>query len=201
MVVNLQGDLPALDPSNVRAVAETLAESGADIATLAAEIDNDADRDNPSVVKPVVAWDAVGLRGRALYFTRARAPHGDGALFHHVGIYAFTRAALARFVALPPSPLERREKLEQLRALEAGMTHRGGARGQRAAQRRYGSRSRESARTSVARKELMSGDLISRAKTVAFQGEPGAYAHLAAREAVPHAEAVPRPTFDDAMKR
>ena len=122
VVVNLQGDLPALDPSNVRAVAETLAESGTDIATLAAEIDNDADRDNSSVVKPVIAWDASGLRGRALYFTRARAPHGDGALFHHIGIYAFTRAALARFVALPPSPLERREKLEQLRALEAGMT-------------------------------------------------------------------------------
>jgi 3-deoxy-manno-octulosonate cytidylyltransferase (CMP-KDO synthetase) len=122
VVVNLQGDLPALDPSNIRAVADTLAETGADIATLAAEIDNDADRDNPSVVKPVVAWDASGLRGRALYFTRARAPHGDGALFHHIGIYAFTRGALARFVALPPSPLERREKLEQLRALEAGMT-------------------------------------------------------------------------------
>lgn len=73
-------------------------------------------------MKPVVAWDASGLRGRALYFTRARAPHGDGALFHHIGIYAFRRDSLARFVSLPPSPLERREKLEQLRALEAGMT-------------------------------------------------------------------------------
>src|SRR6185437_12400289 len=78
VVVNLQGDLPALDPSNVRAVAETLAESGADIATLVVEIDNEADKNNPSVVKPVVAWDASGVRGRALYFTRARAPHGDG---------------------------------------------------------------------------------------------------------------------------
>ena len=122
VVVNLQGDLPALDPSNIRAVAETLAETGADIATLAAEIDNTADRDNPSVVKPVVAWDASSIRGRALYFTRARAPHGDGPLYHHVGIYAFRREALARFVSLPPSPLEQREKLEQLRALEAGMT-------------------------------------------------------------------------------
>ena len=122
VVVNLQGDLPALDPSYVRAVAETLEATGADIATLAAEIDDDADRDNPNVVKPVVAWDETGDRGRALYFTRARAPHGDGPLFHHVGIYAYTRDALTRFVKLEPSPLEKREKLEQLRALEAGMT-------------------------------------------------------------------------------
>ena|SRR6202789_1535846 len=121
VVINLQGDLPALDPEAARAVAASLAETGADIATLAAEIDNDADRGNPNVVKPVVAWDADGRLGRALYFTRARAPHGDGALFHHIGIYAFRRAALARFVALVPSPLEKREKLEQLRALEAGM--------------------------------------------------------------------------------
>jgi 3-deoxy-manno-octulosonate cytidylyltransferase (CMP-KDO synthetase) len=120
VVVNLQGDLPAIDPGMIRKVVETLAD--ADIATLAAEIDDAADFDNPSVVKPVVAWDASGLRGRALYFTRARAPSGDGPLFHHVGIYAYKRAALARFVGLPPSPLELREKLEQLRALEAGMT-------------------------------------------------------------------------------
>jgi 3-deoxy-manno-octulosonate cytidylyltransferase (CMP-KDO synthetase) len=120
VVVNLQGDLPALDPAYVRTVADTLIEAGTDIATLAAEIDDDADRDNPNVVKPVVVWE--GERGRALYFTRARAPHGDGALFHHVGIYAYTRDALTRFVKLAPSPLERREKLEQLRALEAGMT-------------------------------------------------------------------------------
>lgn len=119
-VINLQGDLPALDPEAVRKVAVALAAGGADIATLAAPID-DEDRDNPNVVKPVVAWDASGQTGRALYFTRARAPSGAGPLFHHVGIYAFTRAALARFVALPPSPLELREKLEQLRALEAGM--------------------------------------------------------------------------------
>lgn len=119
-VINLQGDLPALDPEAVRKVAATLAAGGADIATLAAPIDEE-DRDNPNVVKPVVTWDASGQTGRALYFTRTRAPSGAGPLFHHVGIYAFTRAALARFVALPPSPLELREKLEQLRALEAGM--------------------------------------------------------------------------------
>jgi len=121
VVVNLQGDLPALDPAYVRAVVDALAATGADIATLVAEIDTEEDRDNPNVVKPVVAWDVGGDRGRALYFTRARAPHGDGPLFHHVGIYAYTRKALSRFVALDPSPLEKREKLEQLRALEAGM--------------------------------------------------------------------------------
>jgi 3-deoxy-manno-octulosonate cytidylyltransferase (CMP-KDO synthetase) len=122
VVVNLQGDLPALDPDAIRAVVDALAATGADIATLAAEIDDDAEPDNPNVVKPVVAWDAGEKRGRALYFTRARAPYGAGALYHHIGIYAFKRAALRRFVEMEPSPLERREKLEQLRALEAGMT-------------------------------------------------------------------------------
>jgi 3-deoxy-manno-octulosonate cytidylyltransferase (CMP-KDO synthetase) len=120
-VINLQGDLPALDPRAVRTVLAALNESGADIATLAAPIADPADCDNPNVVKPVVAWNPDGARGPALYFTRARAPWGEGPLFHHVGIYAFTRAALTRFVALQPSKLERREKLEQLRALEAGM--------------------------------------------------------------------------------
>jgi len=122
VVINLQGDLPALEPEAIRAVARALAESGADIATLAAEIDDPADRDNPAVVKPVVAWEIGGRLGRALYFTRASAPSGDGPLFHHVGIYAYRRDALTRFVALPPSPLEQREKLEQLRALEANMS-------------------------------------------------------------------------------
>jgi len=120
LVINLQGDLPALEPAFIRAVADAL--TGADIATLAAEIDNDSDRANPAVVKAVVAWNAGGQLGRALYFTRATAPTGAGPLFHHIGIYAYTRAALERFVALPPSPLEKREKLEQLRALEANMS-------------------------------------------------------------------------------
>jgi 3-deoxy-manno-octulosonate cytidylyltransferase (CMP-KDO synthetase) len=120
-VINLQGDLPAIDPLALKRVAQVLAASGADIATLAAPIDDPSDFENPSVVKPVVAWNAEGTSGRALYFTRARAPAGEGPLYHHVGIYAFTRTALARFVTLPPSPLEEREKLEQLRALEAGM--------------------------------------------------------------------------------
>ncbi len=119
-IVNLQGDLPAVDPSYVRVVAQALAAGGADIATLVAEIDDPADRDDPNAIKAIVSWgDAAG---RALYFTRTRAPYGEGPHFFHVGIYAYTRGALARFVALPPSPLERQEKLEQLRALEAGMT-------------------------------------------------------------------------------
>jgi 3-deoxy-manno-octulosonate cytidylyltransferase (CMP-KDO synthetase) len=122
VIVNLQGDLPALDPTQLRTVVAALDKSGADIATLAAPIDNDADKTNPAVVKAVVAWDASGTLGRALYFTRATAPTGEGPLFHHVGLYAYRREALESFVALPPSPLERREKLEQLRALEAGMT-------------------------------------------------------------------------------
>ena len=122
VVINLQGDLPALDPAYIRMVAEPLAPTGADIATLAAEIDDPADFGNPSVVKPVVVWDVTGKRGRALYFSRSRVPHGEGPLYHHIGIYAFRRDALSRFVALPPSPLESREKLEQLRALEAGMS-------------------------------------------------------------------------------
>ncbi|HSC18395.1 MAG TPA: 3-deoxy-manno-octulosonate cytidylyltransferase [Rhizomicrobium sp.] len=121
-VVNVQGDLPALDPEAIRASVDVLAPTGADIGTVAAEIEDPADFDNPAVVKPIVAWDVTGLRGLALYFTRARAPSGNGPLHHHVGIYAFKRDALSRFVKLPPSPLEKRERLEQLRALEAGMT-------------------------------------------------------------------------------
>ena len=121
-VVNLQGDLPALDPKQIREVMAALEESGADIATLAAEISDPAEGDNPHVVKAVVAWGADGETGRALYFTRAPAPSGNGPLFHHVGIYAYRRAALSRYVGLAPSPLEKREKLEQLRALEANMS-------------------------------------------------------------------------------
>jgi 3-deoxy-manno-octulosonate cytidylyltransferase (CMP-KDO synthetase) len=122
VVVNLQGDLPALDPAELRLVVDLLADSGADIATLGAPIDNEADRINPAVVKAVAAWNADETRGRCLYFTRATAPTGEGTLWHHVGLYAYRREALARFVSLPPSPLEQREKLEQLRALEAGLS-------------------------------------------------------------------------------
>jgi 3-deoxy-manno-octulosonate cytidylyltransferase (CMP-KDO synthetase) len=122
VVVNLQGDLPALDPDQLQTVVGCLQKSGADIATLAAPIDNEADEVNPAVVKAIVAWDARERYGRALYFTRATAPAGEGLLYHHVGLYAYKRQALEEFVALPPSALEAREKLEQLRALEAGMS-------------------------------------------------------------------------------
>jgi 3-deoxy-manno-octulosonate cytidylyltransferase (CMP-KDO synthetase) len=120
IVVNLQGDLPTLEPHLVAACAAPLLEMGADIATLAAEITEAEERTNPNVVK-VVGSPLVAGRLRALYFTRATAPWGDGPLYHHIGIYAYRRAALQRFVSLQPSPLELREKLEQLRALEAGM--------------------------------------------------------------------------------
>ncbi len=120
IVVNLQGDLPAVRPADIAAALAPLADSAVDIATLAAEIRGAEERDDPNVVK-VVGTPVGPARLRALYFTRARAPAGQGPLYHHIGLYAFRRSAIERFIALPPSPLERREKLEQLRALEAGM--------------------------------------------------------------------------------
>jgi 3-deoxy-manno-octulosonate cytidylyltransferase (CMP-KDO synthetase) len=119
-VLNVQGDLPTIAASDIRAVFAPLADPAVDIATLAAEIHKPDERTNPNVVK-VVGTPVGPDRLRALYFTRATAPYGEGPLFHHIGLYAYRRAALARFVQLPPSPLELREKLEQLRALEAGM--------------------------------------------------------------------------------
>lgn len=119
-VVNLQGDLPNIDPGSVRAALELLDSPGTDIGTLAAVIRDEAEKSDPSVVK-VVGSPLTSDRLRALYFTRAAAPHGDGPLYHHIGLYAFRRDALSRFVGLAPSVLERRESLEQLRALEAGM--------------------------------------------------------------------------------
>ena len=124
-IVNVQGDLPAIDPAVIRTVLLPLSDPAVDIATVAAEIVDPEERTNPNVVKAVfvpAAADGRGITaGRALYFTRATAPSGDGPLFHHIGIYAYRRAALERFVALPPGVLEQRERLEQLRALEAGM--------------------------------------------------------------------------------
>lgn len=119
-IVNVQGDLPTIAPHDIRAVLAPLADEAVDIATLAAEIRVADEHTNPNVVK-VVGTEVAPGRLRALYFTRATAPHGDGPRYHHIGLYAYRRPALERFVALPPSPLERREKLEQLRALEAGM--------------------------------------------------------------------------------
>ena len=120
IVVNVQGDLPTISPAAVRAALAPLENPACDIATLATPIRREAERDDPNVVKAVGTEIGEGFL-RALYFTRARAPWGDGDLLHHIGLYAYRRAALARFVALPPSPLEKRERLEQLRALEAGM--------------------------------------------------------------------------------
>jgi len=121
LVVNLQGDLPTLDPRLVRDCLAPLAKRDVDIATLAAEIRLEHERTEPSVVKVVGTPTASPGILRALYFTRCSAPYGEGPLYHHIGIYAYRRSALERFVKLPPSPLELREKLEQLRALEAGM--------------------------------------------------------------------------------
>ena len=120
-VVNLQGDLPTIDPAYLEIVLAALATPDVDIATLAAEITEDYERTAPNVVKAVISLPAGARSGRALYFTRVLAPSGDGPHYHHFGIYAFRRAALERFVNLPPGALEQRENLEQLRALEAGM--------------------------------------------------------------------------------
>ncbi len=119
-VVNVQGDLPTIDAADIRAVFEPLSDPAVDIATLAAEITRIEERTNPNVVKAVAAF-GKGRVARALYFTRATAPYGDGPLYHHIGLYTYRRSALDRFVALPPAELESREKLEQLRALENGM--------------------------------------------------------------------------------
>jgi len=120
IVVNVQGDLPTLDPGAIRAALVPLADPAVAISTLAAVIREAGERDNPNVVK-VVGTPLADGRLRALYFTRATAPWGEGPLYHHIGLYAYRRAALERFVTLPPSPLELRERLEQLRALEDGM--------------------------------------------------------------------------------
>jgi 3-deoxy-manno-octulosonate cytidylyltransferase (CMP-KDO synthetase) len=135
IIVNVQGDLPTIAPADIRAALAPLADPAVDIATLAAEIRRDEERTDPNVVKvvgtpignspshpsPASGGGMGGGRLRALYFTRATAPHGAGPLYHHIGLYAYRRAALEKFVRLPASTLERREKLEQLRALEAGM--------------------------------------------------------------------------------
>lgn len=121
VILNVQGDLPTLDPKLVRVVLGAMAEPAVDIATLAVEIRDAEERTASSVVKAVVSAGPGAAGGRALYFSRQPVPWGDGPLYHHIGLYGFRRAALRRFVSLPPSPLEMREKLEQLRALENGM--------------------------------------------------------------------------------
>ena len=118
IIVNVQGDMPTLDPALVRIIIQPLLEDAAlDIATAAVKTDDAREIADPNVVKAVAA-----ASGRALYFTRAAAPSGEGDVLHHLGVYAYRRAALDKFCSLPPSPLEKRERLEQLRALEAGMS-------------------------------------------------------------------------------
>ena len=120
VIVNVQGDLPTIERDSVRAAVRPLDDPAVDIATLGCVIAREQEKTEPSVVK-IVGSPLSPTRLRALYFTRATAPYGEGPLYHHIGLYAYRRAALARFVSLKPSTLETREKLEQLRALEAGM--------------------------------------------------------------------------------
>ena len=120
IIINLQADLPTLDPVLIRDVLAPLADPAVDIATPVAVITDPAEYEAPSVVKAVVGFTPGTRRGRALYFSRLPVPGGDGPHYHHIGLYAYRRAALARFVGLPPSLLEQRERLEQLRALEDG---------------------------------------------------------------------------------
>ncbi len=119
IVVNVQGDLPTIDPADIRAALAPLADPAVDIATLAAVITDATERSNPNVVK-AIGTPVTADRLRAVAFTRADAT-GPGPHYHHIGLYAYRRAALERFVKLPPSANEQREKLEQLRALDAGM--------------------------------------------------------------------------------
>lgn len=120
-VINVQGDEPTLDPASIRACYDLLKNPQVDIATLAAEIRDDAKKTNTNVVKAVVDAEPGAAHGRALYFTRVPAPWGEGPLYHHVGLYAYRREALARYASSPASALEKRESLEQLRALSLGM--------------------------------------------------------------------------------
>jgi len=120
MIINLQGDMPTFDSSLIGRLLAPMSDPDVEIATLAAEIIDEDEKSDPAVVKPVLSFYREHL-ARALYFTRATAPAGEGALYHHIGIYAYRRDSLRRFVFLPQSALEKREKLEQLRANEAGM--------------------------------------------------------------------------------
>ncbi len=123
LVVNVQGDLPTIDPKVIAAVLDPFDDEAVDITTLAVEITEDRERTDPNVVKAVIAFRKDGDRiGRALYFSRATVPSApEGPHYHHIGLYGFRRAALDRFVSLPPAQLETLERLEQLRALEDGM--------------------------------------------------------------------------------
>ena len=194
MVVNLQGDLPSIPPAYLRTVLTPLADPAFDIAHAGrADRDRDEEANLASVVKAACAFDRGRAVAPALYFSRAPIPWGDGPRWHHVGIYAFRRAALARFVALPESPLERRESLEQLRALEAGMRI-ACARVEHAPVRRRhaGGPGTRAPRLSRRAERRMTG-------TIAFQGVPGAYSDLACRVAYPDMTTLPCESFETAM--
>jgi 3-deoxy-manno-octulosonate cytidylyltransferase (CMP-KDO synthetase) len=120
IVINLQGDLPGFDPATLHDLLAVLENPGFDIATLVAPITSPEDAAADQVVKAACGFESSDI-APALYFSRHIIPSGAGPLWHHIGVYAYRRAALERFVAAPPSPLERREKLEQLRALELGL--------------------------------------------------------------------------------
>ncbi|MBD19615.1 MAG: 3-deoxy-manno-octulosonate cytidylyltransferase [Rhodospirillaceae bacterium] len=121
VIINLQGDLPTIDPNIIQAALKSLNNSLVDIGTLATEIKDNVEKEDPNIVKVAVSFPSGQAIGRAIYFSRAIVPAGEGSHYHHIGIYAYRREALKNFVALPESSLEKREKLEQLRALEAGM--------------------------------------------------------------------------------
>ena len=121
IIINLQGDLPLLERSTITAAYNLMDNDQVDIGTVAAKIIIPEEKLSPSIVKAIVAWNNDGITGKALYFTRAPAPNGNGPMYHHIGLYTYKRHALERFVKLPISPLEQQEKLEQLRALENGM--------------------------------------------------------------------------------
>lgn len=120
-VINLQGDFPTISPEAIRAVSGPLQDPAVDITTVVAQLTDEADRHNPNAVKVVLPLADKQRVGRVLYFSRTTVPAGDGPLYHHIGLYAFRRSSLARFVALPQGILEKRERLEQLRGLENGM--------------------------------------------------------------------------------
>ncbi len=121
-VLNVQGDLPTVEPETIRAVYELLQLGWVDVSTAVAEITSPSERADPSVVKAVIEWESGRQAGRALYFSRAVVPANEGPHYHHIGLYGFRREALTRFVALPPSQVELREKLEQLRLLSNGIS-------------------------------------------------------------------------------
>ena len=195
--MNVQGDLPTIAPASVAVGrSATLDDPAVDIGTIAAEIRAEHERTDPNVVKVVGSPLARG-RLRALYFTRATAPSGDGPLYHHIGLYAYRRAALERFVTLPPSPLEKRERLEQLRALEAGMRIDVAIVGEVPLGVDTPA-DLERARALLAR-QLNRRVGVAR-KRVVFQGEPGANSHIACLEMFPDCEPMPQPTFEDCFQ-